>query len=219
MKKNVLVTGASGVLGSAIAQVFEENGFNVYRHYNSHFVKNGYFADFSDFGSIDRMIEELPCIDILVNNAGMALYGLFQDISTEESDRIFQINIKAPMYLTRKLLPYMLRQKAGHIVNISSVWGEVGASCEVDYSATKAALIGFSKALHDEVSPSGIKVDFICPKMFKSPMTSQFFDEGNFELEIETENPNSEIETENPNSEIEIENPDDIAKKILNLII
>ncbi|MDR0983429.1 MAG: SDR family NAD(P)-dependent oxidoreductase, partial [Ruminococcus sp.] len=196
-----LVTGASGVLGSAIAQVLEENEFNVYRHYNSHFIENGYCADFSDYNSIDRMVEVLPGIDVLVNNAGVALYGLFQDISVDEFDNIFQINIKAPMYLTRKLLPYMLRQKAGHIVNISSIWGEEGASCEVDYSAAKAALIGFSKALKLELEPSGIKVDCICPKMFKSPMTSRFF-ESDFE----------------DNYTSEIQNPTEIAKTILKLI-
>ncbi len=125
--------------------------------------------------------ERVGTADLLVNNAGISEIDLFTGISIEKSRSIMEINLVGAMNCARALLPAMIRRKSGCVVNISSMWGQVGASCEVDYSASKAGLIGFTKALAKEVAPSGIRVNCVAPGFIMTEMNSRFSDE---ELEL-----------------------------------
>ena len=179
-----LVTGASRGIGAAIAEALAAQGHLVLIHYHRSKEEaqrlamslggKAYCADMGDFAQIDRMtdmiLREHGGVDILVNNAGIALEGLYQDISDEDARRLFLVNIEGPMHCTKRLLPAMIARHFGRIINISSVWGEVGAACEVHYSASKAALIGFTKALAKEVGPSGITVNCIAPGVIDTDM-------------------------------------------------
>ena len=114
---------------------------------------------------------------MLINNAGISEIDLFTGISHEKSSRIMDTNLGGTLNCSRAFLPAMFREKCGCIINISSMWGEVGASCEVDYSATKAGIIGFTKALAKEVAPSGIRVNCVSPGFIMTEMNSRFTDE------------------------------------------
>lgn len=125
--------------------------------------------------------EKVGIADLLVNNAGISEIELFTGISKEKSRAIMEINLVGAMNCARVLLPAMIRRKSGCVINISSMWGQVGASCEVDYSASKAGLIGFTKALAKEVAPSGIHVNCVAPGFIMTEMNSRFSAE---ELEL-----------------------------------
>lgn len=182
--KKAVVTGGSGGIGSAICRALAENGYYVYVGYASSAEKAALLAaeiggesleiDVSDVKSIDAACEKMGAVNLLVNNAGISEINLFTAISEEKSSRIINVNLVGAMELTRKLLPSMIREKSGCIINISSMWGEVGASCEVDYSASKAGIIGFTKALAKEVAPSGIRVNCISPGFIMTEMNSRF---------------------------------------------
>ena len=126
---------------------------------------------------ISEITERFGKIDVLVNNAGISVTGLFDLVSDEDSRRIFDINVFGVLNCTKKVLPHMLRRKYGRIINVSSMWGQTGASCEVHYSAAKAAVIGFTKALAKEVGPSGINVNCVAPGMIMTDMTSCYTEE------------------------------------------
>ena len=191
MLKTVLITGASRGIGAATAELFAENGYTVIINYNSSREKAlalaektaglAIKADVSSSEETDRMISEITerfgKIDVLVNNAGISVTGLFDLVSDEDSRRIFDINVFGVLNCTKKVLPHMLRRKYGRIINVSSMWGQTGASCEVHYSAAKAAVIGFTKALAKEVGPSGINVNCVAPGMIMTDMTSCYTEE------------------------------------------
>lgn len=176
-----LVTGASRGIGAAAARQLASAGYDILVHYNKNkeaaekiATETGGIplqADLADFEQIDRMCREIHSpVDLLVNNAGVSVTGLFQDITDAEMMRVFGVNILGMMHLTKKLLPGMIRSQRGCIVNVASVWGETGASCEVHYSASKAAVIGFTKALAKEVGPSGIRVNCVSPGVICTDM-------------------------------------------------
>lgn len=181
-----LITGASGGIGSATARRLANDGYTVCIHYHdnrehaeelAHELRGmAVQADFSDLSDIDRMVTEVTRhygkIDLLVNNAGESLTGLFQDISDEAAQRLFAVNVGGTLHVTKRVLPLMLRIQHGCIINVSSVWGEVGAACEVHYSASKAAIIGFTKALAKEVGRSGIRVNCVSPGVIDTEMNS-----------------------------------------------
>ena len=132
-------------------------------------------------------------IDILINNAGIGCTGLIQDLTLEEWQDVFNVNVNGVFNCTQAILPNMIAKHSGKIINISSIWGIVGASCEVAYSASKAAIIGFTKALAKEVGPSGITVNCIAPGIVMTDMVSQYSVE-EFE-EIRNQIPLGEIGT------------------------
>lgn len=182
--KKALVTGGSGGIGEAVCEVLANEGYYVYIGYSSSREKAEILAnkiggeplkiDVSDNESINSAVKIAGEIDLLVNNAGISEIDLFTSISAEKSSRIMAVNLVGAMELTRKILPAMINRKSGCIINISSMWGEVGASCEVDYSASKAGLIGFTKALAKEVAPSGIRVNCVSPGFIMTEMNSRF---------------------------------------------
>lgn len=205
MNKTVLVTGASRGIGRAVAAAFARNGYNVAVNYNHseecariiceelrEFGVNSaaFQADVSNRSDVDRMVSEisnsLGNIGILVNNAGISEQALFSDISEEMWDRMFAVNVKGAYNCTQAVLPDMIHSKCGRIINISSMWGISGASCEVHYSASKAALIGFTKALAKEVGLSGITVNCVAPGVISTEMNSYLSKEDMETLREET---------------------------------
>ena len=123
---------------------------------------------------IDFATSEFKQIDILINNAGISSSGLIQDLSEEELNRIFSVNVNGSFFCAQSVLPQMISRHSGKIINISSVWGLVGASNEVAYSASKAAIIGLTKALAKEVGPSNIQVNCIAPGIVMTDMVSEY---------------------------------------------
>ncbi len=205
MNKTVLITGASRGIGKAIAVAFAQKKYNIIINYNNSEseaisvmkeIKNmnvnviAVKADVSDRRQVDEMIskafDNFGNIDILVNNAGIAQQILFNDISESMWDNMFDINVKGVFNCTQAILPYMIHNKSGKIINISSMWGISGASCEVHYSAAKAAVIGFTKALAKEVGLSGINVNCIAPGVIMTDMNINCSEETLTELKNET---------------------------------
>ncbi|MEK3734641.1 MULTISPECIES: elongation factor P 5-aminopentanone reductase [Paenibacillus] len=178
----VLVTGASRGIGAAIAERFASVRMNVVLHYrNSHEAANEVArrcmahgakvmtvsADLSDKEQIVRMREKLEAHgmepDILVNNAGVSHYGLLSDVTEEEWDSLMSINLKGLFMCTQTFMGRMVSQRFGRIINVSSVWGMSGASCEVLYSTSKGGVNAFTKALAKELAPSGVTVNAVAP--------------------------------------------------------
>ena len=189
--KTVLITGASRGIGAETAKTFAENGYDIIINYirsekaakilaeelkNKYGIEvNAIQADISKKPDVDRMFFEIkkqyPAgIDVLVNNAGIAGWKLFDTIEENEYDRMMDVNVKGTFLCSQAAVPLMIRKKSGRIINISSVWGIVGASCETHYSASKAAVIGFTKALAKEFAPSGVTVNCIAPGVIDTDM-------------------------------------------------
>lgn len=185
--KKALVTGGSGGIGSAVCRMLSENNYMVYINYYSSEKKAQQLADdikgiavkfdVSDRNDVNNALKSIGHIDLLVNNSGISEINTFDSVSPENADRILNINLKGTLNCSRAVLPDMIRNKSGVIINISSMWGECGASCEVDYSASKAGVIGFTKALAKEVAPSGIRVNCISPGFILTDMNRNFSDE------------------------------------------
>ena len=185
--KKALVTGGAGGIGEAICRRLAADGYYVYINYNNSKEKAEKLAseidgqavrfDISDNDSVRNTIENIGHIDLLINNAGVSEIDLFTSIKQESADKILDINLKGTLNCARAVLPSMINQKRGNIINISSMWGQCGASCEVDYSASKAGIIGFTKALAKEVAPSGIRVNCIAPGFIMTEMNSRFSEE------------------------------------------
>jgi len=185
--KTALITGGAGGIGEAICRQLAADGFKVYINYTHSREKAERIAaetggtaicfDVSDNNAVISAISETGSVDVLINNAGVSEIGLFTDISENSAQKILDINLKGTMNCARTVLPDMIRRKSGNIINISSMWGQCGASCEVDYSASKAGIIGFTKALAKEVAPSGIRVNCVAPGFIMTEMNGHFSEE------------------------------------------
>lgn len=191
MKKTVIITGASKGIGAATAILFARKGYNVVINYNNSFesanlltrsLSSQGFSVMSFKANVANKLEtellikeamyKFGTVDVLVNNAGIAYQGLIDKTDEFDSDRIFDINLKGVYNCCRAAAPEMVAQKSGKIINISSMWGQVGASCEVAYSAAKAGVIGLTKALAKELAPSGITVNAIAPGLIETGMNA-----------------------------------------------
>lgn len=192
MKNTVLITGASGGIGAGIAEAFARAGHRVVLHANAHFdaVKDmearltgehlsvyAVRADITDEAAVRDMIDAVHArfgaIDVLVNNAGVALpQQLLTDCTADDWERVFRVNTRGMFLVTRAVVPDMVSKKRGSIVNISSMWGVTGGSCEVPYSASKAAMIGFTKSLAKELAPSNIRVNCVAPGFVMTAMNA-----------------------------------------------
>ena len=196
MKRVALVTGGAKGIGAAIVKKLCEDGYSVAINYNSsehraqalcsECALNGFSViavkcDVSSSESVNEMFNEieqkLGKVSVLVNNAGVSLWGLFDMTSDGEWKNTIDANLTGTFDCTRRAVPGMISSKYGRIINISSVWGQVGASCEAVYSASKAGIIGLTKALAKEYAPSGITVNCIAPGVIDTDMMSRFTDE------------------------------------------
>ncbi|MBQ2903324.1 MAG: 3-oxoacyl-ACP reductase FabG [Clostridia bacterium] len=196
MKKCAMITGASGGIGSAIALRLANDGFDIaacwhsdeagIRELEEKLALTGvrfrtYKADVSDYGTIENVFADATDyfggVSVLVNNAGIAQQKLFTDISPAEFDRINDINYKGVFNCCRCAVPFMVNRKSGKIINISSMWGVCGASCETVYSASKAAVIGLTKALARELAPSNIQVNCVAPGAIDTKMNNNLSNE------------------------------------------
>lgn len=221
IKGCAIVTGASRGIGAAAAKELAKLGFSVVINYNrseekafdvlNEIKQNGgdgitFKADISKPDEVKGMISfaarKYGRIGVLVNNAGIAQQKLFTDITQNDWDRMVATNFSGTFYCCQAVLPYMIHEKQGKIINISSIWGTVGASCEVHYSAVKAGIIGLSKALAKEVAPSGITVNCVAPGCIMTDMLTNDLSEETISA-LAQETPLGRIGT-----------PDDVAKAI-----
>lgn len=193
--KTALVTGGSRGIGEAICRRLADEGYFVLVNYLNSKEKAEQLAeeihgtaiqfDVSDMDSVTNAVLEFGKIDLLINNAGISEIDLFTHIPQEKANLIMNINLIGTMNCSRVVLPSMISRKSGCIINISSMWGQCGASCEVDYSASKAGIIGFTKALAKEVAPSGIRVNCVSPGFIMTEMNSRFSQEDLEEIRSE----------------------------------
>ncbi len=193
MKKTALVTGGAGGIGEAIVRRLCADSFTVVINYfsseekakalSSELVLSGFDcfaikADICDENQVEAMISQIiertGSIDVLVNNSGVALQKLFDLTTAEEWQKIQSVNLTGTFNCSKAVVPYMLSKKYGRIINISSMWGQVGASCEVAYSSAKAGVIGLTKALAKELAPSGITVNCVSPGAVATSMMKNF---------------------------------------------
>lgn len=202
MKQVALVTGGAKGIGSAIVKRLVKDGYKVAFTYNNSDEKafrlcndlgencKAYKLDITDSDAVNSVVTDIEKnfgeVAVLVNNAGIAEQALFTDISDEMWHKMIETNLSGAFYCSRAVLPYMINRKSGKIINISSIWGETGGSCEVHYSASKAGLIGMTKALAKEVGLSGITVNSVSPGVILTDMTSHFDEETMKALKEET---------------------------------
>ena len=202
MNKTVLITGASRGIGKAICYRFAKEGCSLVINCSKstdalmelkneliekyHISVHASVGNIGDFSYVERLFSEIEEIfggvDIVVNNAGIAYIGLLSDMTPEEWHRIMDVNLSSVFYTSKLAIPYMLSKQAGKIINISSVWGNVGSSCEVAYSASKGGLNTFTKALAKELAPSNIQVNAIACGCIDTEMNQCFSEEERREL-------------------------------------
>jgi 3-oxoacyl-[acyl-carrier protein] reductase len=198
--KNVFITGGSRGIGAEAVRLFSKQGYNVsFTYYKSEneatiLAKEcgamAIYCDVSKSEDVNKAILEsdkaFGGVDILINNAGIDEFALFTDITDEMWHKMIDTNLSSAFYASRAVLPHMINKKDGVIINISSMWGEVGASCEVHYSVSKAGLIGLTKALAKEVGPSGVRVNCITPGVIDTDMNKNLSKEDLEQLKLDT---------------------------------
>ena len=202
---NIIVTGGSRGIGRCLVQNLARDGHNVLLNYNKSekqalkiqrdLQEEGYLvevfkADVSkrkDVKSmVDFAIEKFGNIDVLINNAGIAKLQMFQDVTDDDWEEIINTNLKSAFYMSQAVLPTMIHKKSGLIINISSIWGQVGASCETVYSISKAGLDAMTKSLAKELGPSNIRVNSIAPGVIDTAMNSMLDEHIKNEIRNET---------------------------------
>ncbi|MDD4842797.1 MAG: SDR family oxidoreductase [Anaerotignum sp.] len=196
MGKTVFITGSSRGIGQAIAFAFAQAGCNIILNASQSkealwamekTLKQGHFpvlallGDVSDYDTCKKMFQAIEetfgSVDILINNAGIAHIGLFTDMTPQEWQRVTAVNLFSVFNCTHLAVPSMVRKKSGSIINISSMWGEIGASCEAIYSAAKGGINSFTKAMAKELGPSGIRVNAIACGVIETQMNACFAEE------------------------------------------
>lgn len=204
--KNVIVTGGSRGIGKCIVENLAREGYNVILNYNksekqAKKIQNDlkeegiiieiFKADISKKEEVKKLIEyavsKLKTIDVLINNAGVAKLQMFQDATEDDWNEIIDTNLKSAFYMSQEVLPSMLQKKSGCIINISSMWGIVGASCETIYSISKAGMDAMTKSLAKELGPSNIRVNSIAPGVIDTDMNNHI--DKTIKQEIENETP------------------------------
>ena len=188
MSKTVIVTGGSRGIGAAIVNLLAKEGYNIVLNYNKseeiaqkmqkEFTEKGYNveifkADVSKKEEVKKLVEfaikKFKKIDVLINNAGISQTKLFTEITGADWDNMINVNLNSVFYMTQEVVPKMIYEKSGLIINISSIWGSIGASCEVHYSVTKAGVDAMTKSLAKELGPCNIRVNSIAPGIIELP--------------------------------------------------
>lgn len=193
MQKAVIITGVSGDIGSAIAKAFDQDGYVIVGTYfhsekEAEKLKNElnnpcyfYKYDMTDPSFAEKFVNEIRDLslsyEVLVNNAGTALYSEFSNLTLDKWNELWNLNVSSVLFLSKAVTPLFLKKGKGHIINISSVWGERGASMEVAYSTTKGAINAFTKAYAKEMAPSHIQINAISPGFIDTRMNSHVSDE------------------------------------------
>lgn len=191
--KTALVTGGSRGIGAAVCRRLAEDGFRVVVHFNRSREKAEALAreltektglphlalpaELAERAQVEELFRLAGPVDVLVNNAGIAQQKLFTDITEDDWRRMFAVDVDGVFRCCQCALPHMIHEKSGCIINIASIWGEIGASCEVHYSAAKAAVIGLTKALAKELGPSHIRVNCVSPGVIDTEMNAMFDEE------------------------------------------
>lgn len=190
MKKYAFITGASRGIGASIAEELAQNGYHLYLtcknsgeqlHKFASFLEEKYnisctcfVGDIGDYNFVSECFASIESLDVLVNNAGISYVGLLSDMDVKDWDQVIGTNLSSAFYTSKLATPLMLKEKSGKIINISSVWGNVGASMEVAYSASKGGLNSFTKALAKELAPSNIQVNAIACGVIDTDMNKCF---------------------------------------------
>lgn len=192
----VVITGGSRGIGAALVRRFAKGGDRVYFLYEKHDAAANQIAnetgatpvrcDVADEHQVAAAFAQIPQVDVLVNNAGIADYDPINWTEPARFRRVMDVNVTGAFLCARAALPDMLKRQKGVILNVSSMWGLVGASCEVAYSASKAALIGLTKALAKELGPSGIRVNAVAPGVIQTDMVANVSPETMEELRLES---------------------------------
>lgn len=176
--KKVLITGGATGIGKATALLFKQKGYDVFITYNQSEPNfdgiTKIKCNLENENEIIELFNQITNIDVLVNNAGISLIKQINDTTAEEYDKIMRINARSYFLCSREAVKLMLKSHSGAIVNVSSIWGQLGASCEIAYSMSKAAVIGLSRSLAQELAPSGITVNCVCPGIIDTRMNSMF---------------------------------------------
>lgn len=176
--KKILITGGATGIGKATALLFKQKGYDVFITYNQSEPNfdgiTKIKCNLENENEIIELFNQIGSIDVLVNNAGISLIKQINDTTAEEYDKIMRINARSYFLCSREAVKLMLKSHSGAIVNVSSMWGQLGASCEIAYSMSKAAVIGLSRSLAQELAPSGITVNCVCPGIIDTRMNSMF---------------------------------------------
>ena len=203
--KNIVITGSSRGIGKCLVENFAKDGHNVILNYNkskkqAEQIKNElaeqgikieiFKADVSKREDVKKLIKfalkNMESIDVLINNAGIAKLQIFQDVTEDDWNEIMDTNLKSVYYTIQETIPNMIQRKEGCIINISSMWGIVGASCEAVYSASKAGMDAITKSLAKELGPSNIRVNSIAPVLINTDMNSSIDEKIKEEIKKET---------------------------------
>ena len=185
--KKVLITGSATGIGKSTAMLFAQKGYDVFVTYNQ--TKPDFDGvtkikcNLENEEDILNLFKTVGNIDILVNNAGISLIKQINDTTAEEYDKIMSVNARSYFLCSREAIKLMLKNHEGAIVNVSSMWGQTGASCEIAYSMSKAAIIGLTRSLAEELAPSGITVNCVCPGIIDTRMNNMF-DKNELEEEV-----------------------------------
>ncbi len=193
---DVVITGGSRGIGAAAVELFRRQGDRVWFLYEKNHAaakalseRTGaqpLCADVADEAAVNAAFAQIPNVDVLINNAGIAHYGLISQIDPAVWDRLFAVNVKGIYHTARAALPHFLQKQSGVILNVSSMWGLVGASCETTYAATKGAVIALTKSLAKELAPSGVRCNCIAPGVVRTQMLSPFSEQELCDLADET---------------------------------
>ena len=183
----IVITGGSRGIGAAAVELFAGQGHRVFFLYEKNHDaakavadKTGATAiccDVADGQAVRAAFRQIPDVDVLILNAGICHYGLMQDVEESTWDRLFDVNVKSIYHCVNAAMPAFLKKQKGCVITVSSMWGQVGASCEAAYSATKGAVIALSKALAQELGPSGIRVNCIAPGVIETDMCANVSEE------------------------------------------
>ena len=204
MKRKVLITGASRGIGRAIAEEFAKEGDDLFLTCKNNIedlkdlamslekefgiTAKAIKCDGGDFGDVNALFDEIDDLDVVINNAGVAYIGLLTDMEESDWRQIMSTNLDSLFYVCKRAIPFFIKKQEGRIINISSVWGSVGASCEVAYSASKGGVNSFTRALAKELAPSGVSVNAIACGVIDTDMNRKHLTKEDLE-ELKSEIP------------------------------